>query len=115
MARQDSEHELICERPISEQQFADIAQRIRSFEEKRDDFLKISFLHEKDTLFAQVLRSDEGRHLSFGIDMSEWSWDEPLVLGSSMPTEAAIEMLRKVCVEGEEPDDLKEIEEFRRM
>ena len=47
--------------------------------------------------------------------MSAWSWDEPLVLGNSMPTEAAIEMLRKVCVEGEEPDDLKEIEEFRKM
>ena len=115
LARQDREHELICERPISEQLFAEIAQRIRGFEEKQDDFLKISFLHEKDTLFAQVLRSDEGRHLSFGIDMSAWSWDEPLVLGSSMPTEAAIEMLRKVCVEGKEPDDLTEIEEFRKM
>ncbi len=112
-ARQDKEHELICKRTLSDRKFAEIAERIKAFDSNTDDFLKISFLNEKSTLFAQVLRDADGRHLSFGIDMSAFSWDEPLVLGKSFPTEEAIEMLRRVCVDGENPNTMEEVEDFR--
>ena len=114
-ASQDKEHELICRRPLSAQSFEEIKERIEDFDINTDDFLKISFLNEEDTLFAQVLRSEDGRHLSFGMDMSAWSWDEPLVLGKSMPTGDAIQLLRRVCVYCEDPSSMKEVESFKRM
>ena len=114
-ANQDKEHELICRRPLSAQSFEKIKERIEDFDINTDDFLKISFLNEEDTLFAQVLRSEDGRHLSFGMDMSAWSWDEPLILGKSMPTGDAVQLLRRVCVYCEDPSSMKEVESFKRM
>ncbi len=115
LANRNPQHEVVCKRPLTEQQFEEIARRVSDFDINTDDFLKISFLNEEDTLFAQVLRSEDGRHLSFGMDMSAWSWDEPLVLGKSMPTDDAIDLLRRVCVDREDPSGMKEVEFFKRM
>ena len=117
MAAIRSEKELIEKRPVSENRFAEIAERIRAFDENTDDFLKISFPSDDDMLFLQVLRADEPgkRQLSFGYDMEDFGWDKPLVLGGVLTTDKTLEILRKVCVEGVPPelDKIKELENFK--
>jgi len=116
-AGHNSPNDVIWQRPVSEAEFAEIADRIRAFEDHPDDFLKISFLEDDDVLFAQVLRTEtEGeRHLSFGYDMDDFGWDKPLVLAKEMPTEGVISMLKEICVNGTAPDDMEEIMHFKSM
>ncbi len=117
MAADRSEKERIEKRPVSETRFAEIAERIRAFDENADDFLKIRFPSDDDILFLQVFRADEPgkRQLSFGFDMDDFGWDKPLVLGDVLTTDKTLEILRRVCVEGVPPesDRIKEIENFR--
>ena len=119
MAQNRTEKEIAAKRPMSEDQFAAIEGSIRAFYTKRDDFLKVSFRHDEDLLFFQVFRTGQPgeRHLSFGFDMDDFGWDEPLVLGGALPLEKTMEILRKVCVDGiaPEPDKIKELEHFRKM
>ncbi len=111
-ANMDKDHELVFRRPLPEEAFAEIESRINDLEHGSDDFLKISFLGEKSSLFAHVLCEEVGVQLAFGIDMSAFNWDEPLVLGKSMPTDEAIRLLKRVCVDKEDPNTMEEVEEF---
>ena len=119
MAASRSEKELLEKRPVPEERFAKIAERIRAFDENRDDFLKISFLSDDELLFLQVLRTNEPgkRHLSFGFDMEDFGWDKPLILGDVLTTDQTLEILRKVCVDGvaPDPDKIEELEHFKQM
>lgn len=117
MASDRSDNELVVKRPMPEEHFRAIEDRVTAFERNTDDYLKLTFLHDDDVRFLQVLRTDRPgeRHLSFGFDMRDFGWDEPLVLGKVLPTEKTIDILRRVCVKGEDPNSLKELEEFRKM
>ena len=119
LAANTDDREIVVKRPVTEAQFAVIEERIRAFEDNTDDFLKISFLHDEDLLFSQVIRADqpEKRHLSFGYDMEDFGWDEPLVLGGVLPLDKTVEILRKICVDGVEPDSSKieELNHFRKI
>ena len=117
MATNRSEKELVVKRPMAEEEYAELANRIRAFNQNIDDFLKISFLHDDDLLFIQVLRTEQPgeRHLSFGFDMSDFGWDKPLMLGNSLTTDKTLEIIRKVCVDGIDPNNMKELEEFKPM
>ena len=116
-ANNNSPHDVIWRRPVDEEVFAAIADRIQTFVVHPDDYLKISYLDDDEVMFAQVIRSeDEGeRHLSFGFSMDDFGWDKPLVLGKKMATNDAISLLRRVCVDGENPDDTEEIMSFKSM
>ena len=119
MAENNSDKDLVAKRPLPEDQFAAIEDRIRAFDSNTDDFLKISFPNDEDLLFLQVLRTDRPgkRHLSFGYDMDDFGWDKPLVLGNILSVDKTIEILRKVCVEEVEPDPhvIKELEHFKHI
>ena len=119
LAANTDDREIVVKRPVTEAQFAVIEERIRAFEDNTDDFLKISFLHDEDLLFSQVIRADqpEKRHLSFAYDMEDFGWDEPLVLGGVLPLDKTVEILRKICVDGVEPDSSKieELNHFRKI
>jgi hypothetical protein len=116
-ASANSPHDVIWERAVEEDDFAEVANRIRAFEDDPDDFLKISFLDDDDALFAQVFRTEtEGeRQLCFGFSMDDFGWEKPLVLGKALPTEDVISLLKRVCVDGESPDDMEEIMSFKSM
>lgn len=116
-AQNNSEHDLIWQRPVDEEVFSDAAERIQAFDEHTDDFLKISFLEDRDILFAQILRTGtQGeRHLSFGYDMDDFGWDKPLVLGKELPVEEVISILKRICVDDVSTDDIEEIMHFKSM
>ncbi len=119
LAANTDDKEIVVKRPVTEAQFAAIEERIRAFEDNTDDFLKISFLHDEDLLFSQVIRADrqEMRHLSFGYDMEDFGWDKPLVLGGVLSADKTVEILRKICVDGLEPDSSKieEMNHFKKI
>ena len=117
MASDRGDKELVIKRPMPEERFRMIEDRVTALERNTDDFLKLTFLRDDYVRFLQVLRTDRPgeRHLSFGFDMRDFGWDEPLVLGKALPTEKTIDILRRVCVKGEDPNNMKELEEFRKM
>ena len=116
-ARNNSEHDVIWKRPVDANEFDSVAERIRMFEKNPDDFLKISFLDDRDILFAQVLRSEASgeRHLSFGYSMEDFGWDKPLVLGKELPTDDVLSILKRICVDDVSTDDIEEIMSFKSM
>lgn len=97
--QRDTKHEIRCKRPLSEEQFAQIAERIKQFDTNTEDYLKICFLNDENTLYAQVFRSDDARyrHLCFGLNMSEFSVKTPMPDWKSMRTGEALDLLHRVC------------------
>ena len=116
-AARRSEKELLCKRPMDAAEFETLAERIRAFDENRDDFLTIRFLNDEELLFAEVFRVNEPgmRQLNFGYDMDDFEWDEPLKLGDALDVEKTIGILKKVCVDAVSTDRIEEVNSFRKI
>ena len=107
--------EIVTGRPISISDFAAIEKRIWSFDVNTDDFLKITLLNDEELGFLQILRCEGGRHLSLGYHMEEFGGEKPLVLGKALSTEKALEIMRRILVDNESTDSIKETLEFKNM
>ena len=67
-------------------------------------------------LFIQAVRCGDKCHVELAFDMSDLEWEHPLILGHEMPLGEALDLLRRLCVDSESPDDIDIIQnEFRHM
>ncbi len=95
-------------RPVSGQEFRKIEERVRAFDRNPEDFLVMNLAHDPELQFIQVLRcGTEGRRsLQLGFDMGDYGWEHPLILEKEMPAEEAVRLLRRICAEGESPEQI---------
>ena len=68
----------------------------------------MNLAHDPELQFIQVLRcGTEGRRsLYLGFDMGDYGWEHPLILEKEMPAEEAVRLLRRICAEGESPEQI---------
>ena len=107
---------MMIRRPIDEDCFSRIRARIESFEDDPDDFLILDLIDDEDLMFLQAVRCGELCHVELAFNMDDFDWDYPLILGHEMPLGEALDLLRRLCVEGASPDEIDVIQnEFRDM
>lgn len=112
----DTIREMQIHRPVDEDAFSKIEERIRGFKDDPDDFLILDLTDDKDMLFIQAVRCGDEWHVELAFDMSDFDWEYPLILGHDMPLDDALKLLRQLCVDGASPDDIALIQnEFRDM
>ena len=99
-------------RPIDENSFERIKELIDQFV---DTPLRVSTPRDDELEFIQVLPTESGLQIRLGYDMSEYEWTEPLVLEGDMEREKALDILHRLCVDGESTDTITEIECFKRI
>ncbi len=115
---EEDNNTLVLQRLVEESDYSIVEKRIRELESNDGCTLKIIFVKEDENLlFAQIMKcvEEDMVQLSFGLDMEQYGWSEPLVLGKEMAMDEAISMLRRVCVDGEEPNNMEEVEHFRKV
>ena len=96
-------------RPIGEEDFAQIKEKICSFRDDPEDYLVLDLIEDRDMLFMQACRSENLCHIELAFDMAGFGWEHPLILGNDMRLGEALDLLRRLCVGGESPDDIEEI------
>ncbi len=112
----DTIRKMQIRRPVDEDAFSQIEDRIRGFKDDPDDFLILDLTDDKDMLFIQAVRCGDEWHVELAFDMSDFDWEYPLILGHDMPLDDALKLLRQLCVDGASPDDIALIQnEFRDM
>ena len=99
-------------RPIDEDAFKRIKGLINMFADKP---LRIATPRDDELEFIQVLYTESGLKIRLGYDMSEYEWTEPLVLEGDMDQEKTLDILHRLCVDGESTDTITEVECFKRI
>ena len=104
------------QRPISEEEFKLIEDKIKNLRNNPDDFLVLNLKDDPDMLFIQVCRCGDECHVELAFDMSDFGWDYPLILGNELLPGVALLLLYELCVEGKSPDDMEIVQtSFRDM
>ena len=103
------------QRPISEEAFERIEEKISAFRDDLADYLVLDLIDDMDMLFLKACRRGDLCHVELGFDMSDFEWDHPLVLGHDLPLGEALHLLYRLLVDGESTDDIEEIQRFRDM
>ncbi len=112
----DTIRQMQIRRPVDEEAFSQIEDRIRGFKEDPDDFLILDLIDDQDMMFIQAVRCGDEWHVELAFDMSDFDWEYPLILGHDMPLDDALKLLRQLCVDGASPDDIALIQnKFRDM
>ena len=101
---------LKIQRPVSEEVFEQIEEKISAFRDDPADFLVLDLIDDEDMLFLQACRCGDLCHLELAFDMSDFNLDHPLILGNELPLEQALRLLYRLLVDGESPDDIAEIQ-----
>lgn len=114
--RNEGEQTVQVQRPVGEEIFERIEEKISSFRDDPADYLVLDLIDDKDMLFLQACRSGDLCHIELAFDMSDFDWDHPLILGNELPLGNALSLLHRLLVEGSSPDDIEEIQNgFRQM
>ncbi len=115
LAQKRTQKDMLCRRPMDDKQFERIENRIRAFDQNRDDFLQIRFSDDEELKLVQVFRVSEPgmRRVNVGYEMSDLEEDDLRLLGGTVDTETAVRILRKICVEMIPADQIEEIRSFR--
>lgn len=112
----DTIREMQIRRPVDEDAFSQIEDRIRGFKDDPDDFLILDLIDDQDMMFIQAVRCGDEWHVELAFDMSDFDWEYPLILGHDMPLDTALKLLRQLCVDGMSPDDIDLVQnEFHDM
>lgn len=102
----DTEYKMSIKRPISEELFQSIADRIRNFRNDPADFLVLDLQDDPDMLFMQTVRCGDQWHVELAFDMDEFKWDHPLILGNELNLSDTYNLLQELLVEGKSTDDI---------
>lgn len=98
-------------RPVEEEEFRLIEQRVRNLTEDEDDFVIMDLIEdEDDMLFIRTIRHGEQWYMELAFDMSDFDWEGPLILGAELDLETAVLLLEQMLVHGVSPDDISMIQ-----
>ena len=114
---ENDQNELRLKRPINSELFFSIQDRIINLGEDSDsDHIVFDLLDDPDMLFIQVARTGSGFHVELAFDMSDFKWMHPLILGCDLPSGETLELLNRMLVKGESPDNIDLVQnQFRQM
>ncbi len=112
----DTIRQMQIRRPVDEDAFSQIEDRIRGFKDDPDDFLILDLIDDQDMMFIQAVRCGNECHVELAFDMSDFDLEYPLILGHDILLDDVLKLLRQLCVGGASPDDIGLIQnEFRDM
>jgi hypothetical protein len=103
---------IACERPMDCSLFEVLEDRIRNLTDDPDDFITVVLEKNKDDLlYVQTKRHDEFWYVELVFDMSDFDWEYPLILGTELELEEAVELFKLLLVHRVSPDDLRVVQD----
>jgi hypothetical protein len=92
--------------------FEVLEDRIRNLTDDPDDFITVVLEKNKDDLlYVQTKRHDEFWYVELVFDMSDFDWEYPLILGTELELEEAVELFKLLLVHRVSPDDLRVVQD----
>ena len=99
-----------CDRHIPESKMKSIADTLDTMEEAGLNHLILNlteYIGDDYIEQIEVFRTENGYDTRLVINMDDFEWEGPLVLGDEVDRDMALEIIRQLCLEGKESGEIK--------
>ena len=108
--RNEEDHTLHTARPMTEEEYAEVEERIRYLGRIMEDYVVLAFdnyLGEDSVIQIRVEKIEDSYEVEITMDFSDYGCEEPIVLQGSLTLEQTLDLYRSLGLEGKQTGDME--------